>query len=85
LIGEVNGKLSVLDIKTTYYLHVEAVSLQLAAYDNLVSSNLDVIVENSYAIHLSGKGTPKLVPMDDMYAYGKFLRARRKLEEKHGY
>ena len=85
LIGEVNGKLSVLDIKTTYNLHIDPVSLQLAAYGNLVSANLDVTVEKSYAIHLKGNGVPKLVPMEDAYAYGKFLRARRKLEEEHGY
>lgn len=85
LIGLVHGRESVLDIKTTYAFHKQAVTQQVAAYANLAIANMGVDRLTWYCLHLRPTGNYKLINVTDGSAFGRFIQARRKFREHYGY
>lgn len=68
IVGMVNGKLSVLDYKTTSKLHTDTVELQVrGGYAHMVEQYYGEDVEGYYAVWLKKKGKTRfeLVPLND--------------------
>jgi len=85
-VGEINGRPSIIDWKTTNKLNEKAVKLQLAAYEELVAYNLlgERRSFDKYALLLDKKGGFTLHNLNDPLAFGEFMWLLEKLEGRDG-
>jgi hypothetical protein len=74
LVGFINGRNAVIDVKTTNKLHVDAVELQLAAYSHLVEVHCG-FKSDRFVLKLEKRGEPRLIPMEDEAAWSRFALA----------
>lgn len=84
-VGVIDGKMSLLDIKSTYALHKVALSAQLTLYAMGLKTQ-GIEVEKLYALHLKKDGTYKLVEIEKdeqlaescLYLHEKLKKKKRK-------
>ena len=84
-VGMIDGKMSLLDIKSTYALHKVALSAQLTLYAMGLKTQ-GIEVEKLYALHLKKDGTYKLVEIEKdeqlaescLYLHEKLKKKKRK-------
>ena len=80
-VGLINGRPSIVDWKTTNKLNEAAITLQLAAYEELVVRNMlgERVTFDKYALHLTKKGTFTLHKFNDPLAFSEFAWLIEKL------
>jgi len=81
LVGEMNDRLCIIDVKTTNKLNESAIGLQTAAYENLIGLwGADLIefyggVMDRFALHLTKTGKWSFYRADDPTDWGFFKQA----------